>query len=71
MENSSVEVLRQKWQKAVSDHAGMLRDGRMSGLNAEELHELSQGYAFRIDAAYARLMQAEERERLLIDLSKR
>lgn len=64
MENASLEVLRQKWQKAVSEHAGMLRDGRMSGLNAEELAELSQGYAFRIDFAYARLMEAESRERL-------
>jgi hypothetical protein len=64
MEHSSLEVLRQKWQKAVSDHAGMLRDGRMSGLNAEELSELSQSYAFRIDLAYARLMEAEARERL-------
>jgi hypothetical protein len=64
MEHSSLEVLRQKWQKAVSDHAGMLRDGRMSGLNAEELSELSQSYAFRIDLADARLMEAEARERL-------
>lgn len=64
MENANLEILRQKWQKAVSEHAGMLRDGRMSGLNSEELAELSQGYAFRIDAAYARLMEAEERERL-------
>lgn len=64
MEDATLELLRQKWQKAVSDHAGMLRDGRMSGLNAEELGELSQGYALRIDAAYARLMEAEARERL-------
>lgn len=65
MEQASLESLRQKWQKAVSEHAGMLRDGRMSGLNSEELNELSQSYAFRIDLAYARLMEAENRERLI------
>ncbi len=64
MDIASLEILRQKWQKAVSEHAGMLRDGRMSGLNPEELGELSQSYVLRIDLAYTRLMEAEARERL-------
>jgi hypothetical protein len=37
----------------------MIRTGRISGLSARELDELGQAYVLRIDAAYARLKQAE------------
>lgn len=38
----------------------MIRDGRMSGLNGEELNAISESYVVRIDSAYARLRYAEQ-----------
>ncbi|MGA8029749.1 MAG: hypothetical protein WB992_21610 [Bryobacteraceae bacterium] len=62
MAESSVNTLYKDWQRFVKEHACMIRDGRMSGLSREELNTLSEAYVQRIDSAYSRLMQAEQRD---------
>ena len=60
MENVRVDVLYREWQRHVREHAYMMRDGRMSGLTPEELNALSGAYVLRIDAAYARFIEADQ-----------
>lgn len=59
MENANIQALYGEWQSAVAAHAGLFREGKMSGLTAAEIDELGRVYVLRIDAAYARLKQAE------------
>lgn len=59
MENANIQALYGEWQAAVAAHAGLFREGKMSGLTAAEIDELGRAYVLRIDAAYARLKQAE------------
>jgi hypothetical protein len=59
MDSTNIKDLYDEWQSAVAAHAMLCRDGKMSGLTAEEIDELSRAYILRIDAAFARLKQAE------------
>lgn len=59
MANANIRTLYEQWQSAVEAHSEMMRTGKMSGLTARELDELGQAYVLRIDAAFARLKQAE------------
>lgn len=62
MDNTKVDALYKEWQRFVKEHACMLRDGRMRGLSPEELNDLGAGYVLRIDSAYARFIDAEQRQ---------
>jgi hypothetical protein len=59
MAHANIENLHHEWQSAVEAHAAMIRAGKISGLTARELDEVGQVYVLRIDAAFARLKQAE------------
>lgn len=59
MENANIQAFYAEWQAAVAAHASLVRDAKMSGLTAAEIDELGRVYALRIDAAFARLKQAE------------
>jgi hypothetical protein len=59
MENANIQALYAEWQAAVAAHATLFREGKMSGLTAAEIDGLARVYALRIDAAFARLKQAE------------
>ena len=61
MELTSVDLLYQEWQWLVQECARAMRDARLSGLSKRELRIEEQRYGVRIDAAYARLKQAEAR----------
>ena len=61
MELTSVDLLYQEWQWLVQECASAMRAGRLSGLSKRELVMEEQRYGLRIDAAYARLKQAEAR----------
>lgn len=59
MENPNLQTLYAEWQAAVTAHASLFREGKMSGLTAAEIDELGRVYVLRIDSAFARLKQAE------------
>ena len=59
MESANVKDLYSQWQSAVQSHAALVRDARMHRLHADEIRELERSYLVRIDAAFARLKQAE------------
>jgi hypothetical protein len=60
MESANVQDLHDEWQSAVQAHAILCREGRMHGLTSDEIEAIGYAYVLRIDAAYARLKQAEE-----------
>jgi hypothetical protein len=59
MENTSIQALHAEWQSAVVAHASLIRDAKRSGLTPDEIDELGRTYVLRIDAAFARLKEAE------------
>jgi hypothetical protein len=62
MENTSIQHLYAEWQSAVFAHASLCRQAKLSGLTPDEIDELGRAYILRIDAAYARLKQAEAQQ---------
>ena len=54
-----IDLLYQEWQWLVRECANSVRAGRAMGLSEAELRAEEGRYALRIDAAYARLKQAE------------
>jgi hypothetical protein len=59
MEGANIQNLYNDWQSAVRAHDALVRDGRMRGLTMAEIDEIGCAYMLRIDAAFARLKQAE------------
>jgi hypothetical protein len=56
---TNVELLYQEWQWLVSECASAMRAARGNGASPEELRSEERRHGMRIDAAYARLKQAE------------
>jgi hypothetical protein len=59
MEGANIQNLFSEWQAAVRAHESLVRDGKMRGLTMAEIEEIGCAYVLRIDAAFARLKQAE------------
>jgi len=62
MESANIQTLYDEWQSAVRAHVNLFREARMRGLTTAEIEEIAPAYVLRIDAAYARLKEAEARE---------
>ncbi|MFL6352959.1 MAG: hypothetical protein ACJ74Z_14065 [Bryobacteraceae bacterium] len=56
-----LELLYQEWQWLVSECASAMHAARGNGASPEELRDEERRHGLRIDAAYARLKQAEAR----------
>jgi hypothetical protein len=62
MESANIQDLYDEWQRAVRAHVNLVRDGKMRGLTSSEIDNIGHAYLLRIDAAYARLKQAESQQ---------
>lgn len=62
MESPNIQDLYAKWQREVRAHMNLIRDGRMRGLTSSESDDIGHAYLLRIDAAFARLKQAEAQQ---------
>lgn len=62
MESANIQQLHDEWQSAVRAHVNLFREGRMRRLTNAEIEEIGRIYLLRIDAAYARLKEAEAQE---------
>jgi hypothetical protein len=62
MESANLQELYDHWQSAVQAHVELIRNGRMHGLTMAEIDVIGSAYVLRIDAAFARLKQAEARQ---------
>ena len=59
MQEANIDKLFEDWQRFVKEYACMMRQGRVSGMNPNELNAFCAPYVLRVDSAYARLKQAE------------
>jgi hypothetical protein len=62
MESPNIQDLYDAWQSAVRAHMNLIRDGRIRGLTSSEIDDIGHPYLLRIDAAFARLKQAEAQQ---------
>jgi hypothetical protein len=61
MEQIRIELLRADWQRAVREYDGLVRSARINGTRREELNEVAQLQALKLDIAYARFKEAESK----------